>query len=180
MESLDDKSDLMIYFQNVGSYLSVKMDNYKNTIVKLQNELDTVKYNLNAAESLNESTRVYLCEKNAHIASLEANIKKLEDEKNAFSRVSQIIAMEKENTRLKADLEFMNQRLSKLVAIKGDESHVAVEQTKDEPVYKNKIKGEETKNIYQINDDEQAGSKIGYLQTIVDKDNKEKLKVVWD
>lgn len=181
MESLDDSTNILTYFQNIGSFFSVKLDHYKDIIFKLQNELGVVKENYNVAQDAVESASKLLDEKDVHIASLEANIKRLEDEKNAFSRVSQIIAMEKENTRLKADLEFMNQRLNKLTTIKGDENHASPEENSpksQEPVYKKKIKGEEKTYIYQIND---VGSKIGYLQSIVDKDNnKEKLKAVRD
>jgi chromosome segregation ATPase len=219
MDSFNESTNINTYFNNLGNYFHTRIDHYEDTLSKIQTEIVSLTEKYNIAQNQIASHLKIIGDKDNLITKLEADIKRLEDEKNAFSRVSQIIAMEKENTRLKADLEFLSTRLNKLVTKAVDDSvkdaetctkevvaeAVAKDAAKDEdggeqkddrgecgeeelhePVYKKKIKGtlyfigENTKRIYQIDENDKVGQHIGHLQTIFDKDKNEKLKVVWN
>jgi chromosome segregation ATPase len=168
MDSLNESTNIITYFNTLGNYFHTRIDHYENTLSKFQIEIVSLTEKYNIAQNQIASHLKIITDKDDQITTLEADIKKLVDEKNAFSRVSQIIAMEKENTRLKADLEFLNTRLNKLT-IKAveesvgddvggaeplvktgapeDEACVNAEQERGEeeelhePVYKKKIKG---------------------------------------
>ena len=63
------------------------------------------------------------------LSNAEETIRRLEDEKAAFSRVSQIIAMEKENARLKTELEQLQGKLKQNDVVSKNICDVTTETT---------------------------------------------------
>lgn len=131
------------------------------------------------AESLENTLKETLIELTSCREELNhalARSQQLEEENKAFSKVSHIVAMEKENTRLRAELEILTHRMntSKISCTKENNPPV--------PVFvEKKIKGttylvDGDNTIYEKNDDDSAGKKLGLLKKTADG----KMKVQWD
>lgn len=131
----------------------------------------------------------------AQLSACKQEIQEAQKDQREFSKVSQVIQMEKENAKLKADIALLNERLSRKVEKAVDESpkkndnastgEVEATNTDKAPsfsVYEKKIKG---KNYYISNDDEMiiydvledgdVGPRLGQL---IKKEDK--TKIVWD
>jgi uncharacterized coiled-coil protein SlyX len=117
------------------------------------------------------------------IKTLELKLQQLEDEKTAFSRVSQIIAMEKENARLRSELEQMSLRLKTNSTITPPSTSISNEEPAvNQDLYEKKIKGTVYKVshvdnvIYAQDNDGNVGQRVGVLTKTQDG----KTKVSWD
>lgn len=126
------------------------------------------------------------------VSTLKEELAKLREENAAFSRVSHIIAMEKENARLRGEVKTLTERLATAKpASQAPQASQAppqplpptpspTEDQGDEEFYEKKIKGAvffisaSTSIVYE-NVEGEVGQRVGRLDK---KDGK--LKVVWD
>jgi len=97
--------------------------------------------------------------------ALQQKIIQLQEENAAFSKVSHIVAMEKENARLQRELSDLKAKLVKV------EPPPKQQDAEEESFYLQKIKGkqyyisEKDLSIYAMTEDEDVGEKIGVLTT---------------
>ena len=107
------------------------------------------------------------------VQSLEHKILQLKDENAAFSKVSHIVAMEKENARLQKELLDLKNKIKKtVVPVPPPVPIIVVEEKEEEECfYIKKIKGKEyyisekDNSIYSISQDDDVGDKIGILKS---------------
>ena len=99
------------YLSSLGDNISKEIESYqeeikmyKGVIIDMQNKYDTV-------VSDNESKTGDIIRLNGQISSLTKEILRLQEDNAAFSKVSHIIAMEKENAKLRAEVDFLNKRI---------------------------------------------------------------------
>lgn len=116
------------------------------------------------------------------MVQLEQHICDLKEENAAFSKVSQIIAMEKENARLRNEINLLQKKFHKEVEVvqvvivpESEPQHEEVEKEaeaeveKEESFLLKKIKGklyyvsESDKQIYECLADEEIGERVGRL-----------------
>lgn len=112
----------------------------------------------------------------SQIVDMNTELTKLKEENAAFSKVSHIIAMEKENSKLRQEISMLQKRIdihqktktNMEVDIKITEESKTTEEEEETFVIK-KIKGkkyyvsEKDNSIYNINDDDEVGDKTGQL-----------------
>ena len=183
------------YLSSLGDNISKEIESYqeeikmyKGVIIDMQNKYDTV-------VSDNESKTGDIQRLNDQVLSLTKDISRLQEDNAAFSKVSHIIAMEKENAKLRAEIEFLNKRIMNkslkaainvIEEVRNDSQQELIKevpiQEEEETFYEKKIKGivyyisEKTSLIYKKNDDEEVGDKVGRLEKTTDK----KTKIIWD
>ena len=124
------------------------------------------------------------------VNELKKVIENLEQDKKDFTRVSHVVAMEKENNKLRTELTALKAQIAKLTTntvdeVKDGDNHNnnEVEGEESLDVFEKKIKGivyyvssKEDCTIYTKNDDGTLGEAVGYLE----KDAKtQKTKVKW-
>lgn len=161
--------------------LAEEVDSHKRTKEALDvatHDRDTMAIMLGEEQRSLSSERVL-------VSTLRAEVARLAEEVAAFSKVSHIIAMEKENARLKGEVKALMERLSKptpvlaplpaAIAPKKDDSEP------EEEYVQKKIKGTmffvSTKDSVVYEDlDGEVGQRLGRLEHKKDG----KLKVVWD
>lgn len=95
--------------------LHTNMETYTSRIESLTYSLTEKDNYIKALEQTNKSLKLAN-------ESLKNTIQSLEDEKKAFTKVSHIIAMEKENARLKNELDALQARLSRQVDVVSNTS----------------------------------------------------------
>lgn len=122
----------------------------------------------------------------ATVGNLETKIKTLEEEKAAFCKVSQIIAMEKENARLLQEISQLKKHLESkpspppVPPVQVNQANQANQDQYDSYVIK-KIKGtryyvsDKDRSVYTILEDDEVGVCVGKL---VDTKNG-KISVEW-
>jgi predicted nucleic acid-binding Zn-ribbon protein len=103
------------------------------------------------------------------IHKLEMEVAQLKDDNAAFSKVSQIIAMEKENARLRNELSALQKKLTTTTVEEEKEKE------EEETFCPKKIKGkiyyisQKTNDIYECTDEEEVGARLG---TLINKNNR--------
>lgn len=103
------------------------------------------------------------------IRKLELEVAQLKDDNAAFSKVSQIIAMEKENARLRNELNALQKKLTTTTVEEEEEKE------EEETFCPKKIKGkiyfisQKTNDIYECTDEEEVGARLG---TLINKNNR--------
>lgn len=171
----------------------------------LQNQLQTSIEILNVADSKllklidknnmlsneNQMLSLELQNANSTIRQLQETISSMEQDKREFSKVSHVVALEKENSKLRSDIESMK-RTNGMQNKPTIEQHMVVDkEVTSQPVeeaeidvFEKKIKGsiyyiscQDNSTIYAKNDDGTIGSILGRLE----KDKiSQKTKVKWN
>lgn len=144
----------------------VKKDNEQlgMTIARLENENRSLKHlEPKIADLAAENQTMH-----AELARLKQLVSSLEEEKLAFTKVSHIINLERENTRLKTEIE----------ALRTKKTQPLVEEVPK--MKEKKIKGvcyllSDKDELFEKNEDGSAGKMAGRLEKIADG----KQKVVW-
>lgn len=173
-ESIDEKDEkIKIYEQRIDisneekQWLTKTCDKQIQTIKELEKEVSILRKQL---------------------ASSQQEVIEATKDQQEFTKVSQLIHLEKENAKLRADIALLNDRISR----KGEKPHsrpqspiaaaTPVPVPDDVSVYEKTIKGktyyitdDDHMLIYDILEDGVMGPKLGQL---VKQDNK--TKVVWD
>lgn len=85
--------------KDIHNRLKTEVGELHGVIQALRDEVENLKSSLLATEQL--------------LQHAKNEVKGLEEERSAFSKVSQIIAMEKENARLKRDIDHLQQQLTR-------------------------------------------------------------------
>lgn len=118
------------------TYLSSLPDNIINEIEAYKNKIYILEEDLHEIKKERDIYNRSLCEKDHIIQELQLELNKINDEivrvkedNAAFSKVSHIIAMEKENSKLKTEISFLNERLSKALKKKNVEDIISPPQT---------------------------------------------------
>ena len=113
------------------------------------------------------------------VSQLKLQLKSLEDENNNFKKVSQIIAYEKENSKLKTYIKQLEDKITKQQP--NTSNNTDQDQDQDVSVYEKKINkivyyvaDDDTRRIFQKLPDGEVGEELGYL-ALTDG----KLKPVW-
>lgn len=99
------------------------------------------------------------------VQALTEQLHFLEQEKKEFSKVSHVVALEKENSKLKQEIEMLKEKNNTI------------------DVYEKEIKGklyyiscQDNSTIYNKNDDDSIGSIVGYIEK---NETTQKFKVRW-
>jgi chromosome segregation ATPase len=110
-----DITDIPLFFENVGMKVNAIVTSLQTNVDTLQKELNILKtVNKGLSEDLQTALfRVVELEKDNR--NLINKIDGLEEDRKNFSRVSQIIAMEKENSRLKTEIDTLNSKLQRMM-----------------------------------------------------------------
>lgn len=127
----------------------------------LSRELQTMQYKVKECEAAAANDQQMICK-------LELEVAQLKDDNAAFSKVSQIIAMEKENARLRNELNALQKKLTTTTVEEEEEEE-------EETFCTKKIKGkiyyisQKTNDIYECTDEEEVGARLG---TLINKNNR--------
>ena len=151
-------------FENLDALRS-SLEHYRKTCNKDYDDLSS-KYDIleKEHEIAVDKIRKYDILKLQHDIAVE-KIRDMEQEKIEFSKVSHIISLERENARLKKELE-------KLVEDDDNEESFYERKIKHIAYY---ISANDNSSIHEKLEDNTVGAKIGYLQTINGK-----TKAVWE
>jgi chromosome segregation ATPase len=130
------------------------------------------------------------------IERLETIIKQLEQEKIDFTKVSHVVAIEKENAKLRQEIDVLKKRFQEYETKKGEEVVVPVTENENEnadegeeeeeemeiEVQEKKIKGvvyfvdsKDGKTVYKRNEDGTVGDVVGMLEK-----HGTKTKIIWN
>lgn len=200
MQTLQSRYDTSIQLLNARLRKIIMENQYYLTQIELLKEnlktteitLDTIRsenIKLLELKTINEDLQNELNNKNSLITKLEKNIKDMEDDRKQFTKVSHVIAMEKENARLKSELETFKNKIIPIqeATISETTSHnleltnQEEEYTNQDEVYEKKIKGKiyfvsksDNMTVFEKNNDGTIGNEVGYLEKQGDK-----FKMVW-
>lgn len=161
---------------------------YHATFLELKESAALMEHELESRKSIINNLEKCLTNINGVIDGLKSKIVQLEEENKSFTKVSQIIAYEKENARLKSEVS----RLSELVESKNapkptiDEQHDSSTSHLVEPedckVIEKKINGKkyyvavgtDEETVFGILENGKIGQKLGVIRRFDGK-----AKVVW-
>lgn len=195
MQTLQSRYDTSIQLLNARLRKIIMENQYYLTQIELLKEnlktteitLDTIRsenIKLQELKTINEELQNELNNKISLIMKLEKIIKDMEDDRKQFTKVSHVVAMEKENARLKSELETFKNKIipTQEATISETISHSLelTNQDQDE-VYEKKIKGKvyfvsksDNMTVFEKNNDGTIGNDVGYLEK-----QGEKFKMVW-
>ena len=168
--------------------LSSELEEAKNILMIADMKLTNIEKENDSLKFDNEQLQKDLSSEKQEIVKLRCTIDTMEQDKKDFTRVSHVVAMEKENNKLRTELSALKATLSKPTeSIVNQTQECYNEKDKEEgqnlSVYEKKIKGivyyvscQEDLTIYKKNEDGTLGESVGYLE----KDTiTQKTKVKW-
>lgn len=189
--------------------LNVQINDLDSEVKEYRQQLEHASTNMKKFETdnaeltvSNDHLREVVQSQQQDIERLQAAIKQLEQEKIDFAKVSHVVAIEKENAKLRQELEFSRKKLQEYEAKKGDDENeqpksviVPEKQVVDEvppledendeeeiEVQEKKIKGvvyfvntKDGKTVYQKNEDGTIGDVVGMLEK-----HGTKTKIIWN
>lgn len=104
-----DSTSMKAYFDNI----CVQFEGFKVDMLKRDLEIKELRDEIVIRRRAQETQVEVINEKEKHIQSLQQDISRLKEDNAAFSKVSHIIAMEKENSKLRSEVEMLTKRLSR-------------------------------------------------------------------
>ena len=104
-----DVPALKAYFDNICS----QFEFLKEEILKKDIEIGELRTELGIRRKANETLVTQMNDKEKQVEALKRDISRLQEDNAAFSKVSHIIAMEKENSKLRSEVEMLTKRLSR-------------------------------------------------------------------
>lgn len=183
-------------FSELGEVVSIRLAYYKELVQSLNIKIVQLSDENSNYKNAYEAKAAMVDDLTDEIRTLKNNVKKLEDDNAAFSKVSHIIAMEKENAKLKSDIQLLTHRCNILSKRNINIPAPQPEQPQTEPknvipsqehmeheetFIEKKIKGiiyyisEDKQYIYEKLEDGDVGKKLGHLEKKNDK-----VKAIWD
>lgn len=127
-----DITNLASHFAEVGKYLAAEVARKDEKIVSLEAHVARLTEIEHAFSTTCAEKDACITTLGEHVSRLEKEVRKLQDDNAAFSKVSHIIAMEKENARLRAEIAALAKQLSTTSA--GKQSPKAEIKQKSESV----------------------------------------------
>lgn len=175
---------MMIHLHTVQDQLEQSQKNEKD----MQDKMLMFKQENDTLRETNQVLTIQNTQYEDEIRQLKESIKSMEEDRRAFVKVSHVVAIEKENARLRQEIDGL---LTKSVPAKETVTEPALVNEKKtverEPpqalleVNEKKIKGiiyfvskEDDRTIYKKNEDDSIGDAVGYLEKVGDK-----FKVSW-
>lgn len=104
-----DSMSMKEYFDNI----CLQFEGFKTDILKRDVVLKELRDEIAIRSRAAETHVEVINEKERQIQSLQQDISRLQEDNAAFSKVSHIIAMEKENSKLRSEVEMLTKRLSR-------------------------------------------------------------------
>ena len=97
-------------FSELGDKLFKRLEYYDEIIKFLNSKIDVLTDENNKYKKVYEEQETTVNNLTNEVYNLKNNIQQLEEDNAAFSKVSHIIAMEKENAKLKSDIKLLTHR----------------------------------------------------------------------
>lgn len=107
------------YLSNLSENISNEFTEYQNIIYSLKVKITELLTERESMMKIINNKDDELCKTHKQLQELMDNVAKLKEDNAAFSKVSHIIAMEKENSKLRAEVEFFKSKLEKNKVIIG-------------------------------------------------------------
>lgn len=183
-KTTSEQQRMMIHLHTVQDQLEQSQKNEKD----MQDKMLMFKQENDTLRETNQVLTIQNTQYEDEIRQLKESIKSMEEDRRAFVKVSHVVAIEKENARLRQEIDVL---LTKSVPAKETVTEPALVNEKKtverEPpqalleVNEKKIKGiiyfvskEDDRTIYKKNEDDSIGDAVGYLEKVGDK-----FKVSW-
>lgn len=109
-----DVDNIDVFFSDLGKKVQEFINSLKTQIASLNNEVNVVSDLNYILQNSLDNSKNQVAILNAENATLKKRIEIVEEEKLQFSRVSQIVAMEKENARLRNEIDLLQSKLTKI------------------------------------------------------------------
>ena len=189
---LDKEVELSLERHETIATLRGQLSASDKTCVELKEKMQAVAAENSKLAQENNNFTYTMKSLEQEIGQLKRNIEMLEDERRQFTKVSHIIALEKENTKLRIEIEKLKTKPAETKQIVqhevvdsvpspiSEEQNAVVEEEESIDVYEKVIKGntyyvsnKEDKTIYEKLEDGSIGNKVG---TIVKSNGRSKVE----
>lgn len=151
---MDDLIHKMEHALRCAQTYHEKLQNMQLTEAALRIEVKALQYKVDEFTQSKIEDRERIC-------TLEHHINELKEENAAFSKVSQIIAMEKENARLRNEIASLQKKLCKEPEPEEQEESFVAKKIKGKLYYI----AESDNSIYEYLEDGEIGKVVGRLVT---------------